>query len=227
MRNYAANPPVTSSATSYPRQDQSPTISRAIEPLELADWVESRLDRISGRWYQEMVRRDGLGDGALAEAVQDFLNLLVSFLPVLVGSHRDQVESTWAQACELFGTLAAKRGLAAGEVVEEFQILREAVIRLLYQDPPLAGRIPLSLREVLRLNRAIDKGVTHASVGHTDALFFSLFEGSGIPDTPPTGELVSEVESQVKAFRRELRLVLGRLPGEGFLEAPPEGPAQE
>jgi hypothetical protein len=101
--------------------------------------------------------------------------------------------------------------------VEEFQILREAVIRLLYQDPPLGGRVPLSLREVLRLNRAIDRGVTHASVGHTDALFFSLFEGSGIPDVPPAEELVVEVRAQLEVIRTELRSRLGRLPGEGFL----------
>jgi hypothetical protein len=223
MRNYAANPPTPSPATSYPRQDQNSHNLRAIEPLELADWVEGRLERISRRWYQEMVRRDGLGDGALAQAMRDFLDLLVSFLPALVGSHRKQVESTWAQATQLFGTLAAQRGLAAGEVVEEFQILREAMIRLLYEDPPLGGRLPLSLREVLRLNRAIDKGVTHASVGHTDALFFSLFEGSGIPDTPPADELVAEVDAQVRAFRAELRETLGgRLPGEGFLTNGPE-----
>ena len=223
MRNYAANPPTPSPATSYPRQDRHPHNLRAIEPVELAEWVEGRLERISRRWYQEMIRRDALGTGALAEAMRDFLDVLVSFLPVLVGSHRDQVESTWAEATELFGALGAQRGLSAGEVVEEFQVLREAVIRLLYQDPPLGGRLPLSLREVLRLNRAIDKGVTHASVGHTDALFFSLFEGSGIPDTPPNDELVAEVNAQVKAFRAELRETLGgRLPGEGFLDHTPE-----
>ena len=101
--------------------------------------------------------------------------------------------------------------------MEEFQLLREAVIRLLYQDPPLGGRVPLSLREVLRLNRAIDRGVTHASVGHTDAMFFSLFEGSGIPEVPPAEDLVIEVKTQLEVIRKDLRARLGRLPGEGFL----------
>ena len=90
------------------------------------------------------------------------------------------------------------------------------MIRLLYQDPPLGGRVPVSLREVLRLNRAIDRGVTHASIGHTDALFFSLFEGSGIPDAPPE-DLIAEVRDQLAGIREELRLKVGRLPGEGFL----------
>ena len=213
MRNYAADSRATRTATSYPPPEVPPTI----EPVELADWVESRLERIVKRWFQEMLRRDAFNNGQLADIMREFLELLVSFLPGLVGARRDQVDSTWAQAAELFGALAARRGLAAGEVVEEFQLLREAVIRLLYQDPPLGGRAPLSLREVLRLNRAIDRGVTHASVGHTDALFFSLFEGSGIPDAPPAEELVGEVRAQLEVIRRELRSRLGRLPGEGFL----------
>lgn len=217
MRKYAAESRATSTAASYPQLESTPILPRAIEPVELADWVESRLGRITKRWFQEMVRRDALNNGQLSEVMEEFLGLLVCFLPGLVGAQRNQVDSLWAQAAELFGALAARRGLAAGEVVEEFQLLREAVIRLLYQDPPLGGRVPLSLREVLRLNRAIDRGVTHASVGHTDALFYSLFEGSGIPDSPPADELVVEVKSQLEGIRTELRSQLGRLPGEGFL----------
>ncbi len=147
--------------------------------------------------------------------LDEFLELLVSFLPGVLGPYRDQVDPVWRQAAELFGATAARRGLAAGEVIEEFQILREAVIRLLYQEPPVAGRARMSLRDVLRLNRAIDRGVTHASVGHTDALFFSLFEGSGIPDSPPPAELVREVRAQLDAFRAELESILGRVPGAG------------
>jgi hypothetical protein len=217
MRNYAADPATTRTATSFSLPDPSPTVPRVIEPVELADWVESRLERITRRWIQELARREALGNAQMVEVMEEFVGLLVSFLPGLVGALRDQVDSVWAQAAELFGALAARRGLAAGEVVEEFQLLREALIRLLYQDPPLGGRVPLSLREVLRLNRAIDRGVTHASVGHTDALFFSLFEGSGIPESPPADELVEEVQDQLEAIRGELRSRLGRLPGEGFL----------
>ena len=217
MRSHAAEIPATKSAASYSSTEPSPDIVRALEPVELADWVESRLARISKRWSQDMARRDGLDDPQIAAVLEEFLELLVSFLPGLVGARRDHVDSLWAQASELFGALAARRGHAAGEVVEEFQLLREAVIRLLYQDPPLGGRVPLSLREVLRLNRAIDRGVTHASIGHTDALFFSLFEGSGIPDSPPRDELVLEVRTQLEAIRTDLRERIGRLPGEGFL----------
>ena len=181
--------------------------------MELSDWLEARLDRLSERWLGEVRGREADMSG-INGLLDEFLDLLVAFLPAVLGPHREQVEPLWSQASELFGAMAARRGLAAGEVIEEFQVLREAVIRLLYQEPPLAGRARLSLREVLRLNRAIDRGVTHASVGHTDALFFALFEGSGVPDVPPDGQIVGEVRAQLRELRSELRQTLGYVPGE-------------
>ncbi len=225
MRNYAAEPRSTRATPAY-SIPEAPSISepqraaaRSSDSVEIADWIEQRVDRLSERWCQEVRRR---GEGMHAEInglLDEFLELLVRFLPGVVGPYRDQVDPLWRQAAELFGATAARRGLAAGEVIEEFQILREAVIRLLYQDPPVAGRARLSLRDVLRLNRAIDRGVTHASVGHTDALFFSLFEGSGIPDSPPAEELVHEVRTQLAGLRAELQKILGRIPG-GDTHAP-------
>ena len=189
---------------------------RKIDPTEVSDWLEARLERISRRWLTEVHARYDRSGSRMNGLLEEFLGALVAFLPGLLGPHREQVEPLWTRAAELFGATAARRGLAAGEVIEEFQILREAVIRFLYQDPPLDGTARISLREILRLNRAIDRGVTHASVGHTDALFFSLFEGSGIPDTPPTNEMMAEVRSQLDELRRELREILGRVPGEAW-----------
>jgi len=172
-----------------------------------------RLPRITQRWLREVQSRYDSDAKGINGLLDEFLALLTGFLPGMIGPYREQVEPVWIRASALFGALAAKRGLAAGEVIEEFQILREAVVRLLYQEPPLAGRARVSLRDLLRLNRAIDMGVVHASVGHTDALFFSLFEGSGVPDVPPTAELVAEVRQQLRAIREELRSILGELPG--------------
>jgi hypothetical protein len=166
--------------------------------------VEARRDRLADRWLREIRSRYDRRANGVNELLAEFVDLLVSFLPAMLGPYRDQVDPLWVRGAELFGNVAARRGLAAGEVIEEFQLLREAVIRLLYQEPPLAGRVPISLRDVLRLNRAIDRGVTHASVGHTDALFFALFEGSGIPDVPPTAELRAEIQSQLDMLRSEL-----------------------
>jgi hypothetical protein len=183
-----------------------------VSPAEFAAWVEQRLPRLVHRWHREILSRYDATQGVNG-LLEEFLTLLAGFLPALLGPHRDQVEPVWIRASELFGAVAARRGLAAGEVIEEMQLLREAVIRLLYQDPPLGGRTRLSLREVLRLNRAVDTGVTHASVGHTDAMFFWLFEGSGIPDVPPTGELLTELRSQLGGIRADLSEILGHRPG--------------
>jgi len=185
--------------------------------LELSDWVERRLDRLADRWLREIQSRYDRSTEGINGLLKEFVDLLVRFLPAMLGPYRDQVEPLWIRGSELFGNVAARRGLAAGEVIEEFQILREAVIRLLYQEPPLDGQARVSLREILRLNRALDRGVTHASVGHTDALFFSLFEGSGVPDVPPTAELKAEIQSQLDALREELREAttparVGRMP---------------
>ena len=187
--------------------------SRKINPAEMAAWVEARLPRITERWLREVQNRYDMGTNGINGLLEEVLGVLAGFLPGMLGPYREQVEPLWIRASELFGAVAAKRGLAAGEVIEEFQILREVVIRFLYQDPPLAGRARVSLREVLRLNRAIDQGVTHASVGHTDALFFSLFEGSGIPDSPPSAALMEELRAQLDAIRGELEEIMGDPPG--------------
>ncbi|HSW30798.1 MAG TPA: hypothetical protein VLH75_15025 [Longimicrobiales bacterium] len=210
MTSITADPPLPPSPPTAPPVERS---IRRIKPVELAAWVEMRLPRITQKWLKEVQNRYDPGTRGLNGVLEEFLGLLASFLPGMLGPYREQVEPLWTRTSELFGAVAAKRGLAAGEVIEEVQILREVVIRLLYQDPPLAGRAPVSLREILRLSRAIDMGVTHSSVGHTDALFFSLFEGSGIPEAPPTSELVDELRQELEGIRQELRQILGDVPG--------------
>jgi len=198
------------------------SLERKVKPVELSVWVEMRLSRITQRWLREVQSRYDSDARGINGLLEEFLGLLTCFLPGMIGPYRDQVEPLWIRCSTLFGQMAAKRGLAAGEVIEEFQALREVVVRLLYQEPPLAGRARVSLRDLLRLNRAMDLGVVHASVGHTDALFFSLFEGSGVPDVPPTAELVAELRSQLHAIREELRGILGELPG-SWIEQTPKG----
>ncbi len=207
---------------SFRTSDVAPSVERKVKPLELSVWVEMRVPRITQRWLREVQSRYASDARGVNGLLEEFLELLTSFLPVMIGPYRDQVEPLWIRCSTLFGAMAAKRGLAAGEVIEEFQILREVVIRILYQEPPLAGRAKVSLRDLLRLSRAIDMGVVHASVGHTDALFFSLFEGSGVPEVPPTADLEKEVRSQLHAIREEVREILGELPGSWMGRAPNE-----
>jgi hypothetical protein len=138
------------------------------------------------------------------ELIQGFLELFLELLPVCLGPLRDQAEPLWLQTAELFGSFSAQRGLAAGEVIEEFQVLREAVIRLLWAAPPPLGSTRTALREALRLNRVLDRGVTQASVGHTDALFFALFQGSGVPEHL-TDDVRYELRHQLETIGHELR----------------------
>jgi len=167
----------------------------------MADWLRARHDALVRRWHLELCGRSTDLESEMKDLLEEFLDVLASLLPPMIGRFREQVEPLWIAAAELFGATAARRGLAAGEVIEEFQLLRHAIIRFLYADPPLGGDAMLSLREVLRLNRAIDRGVAHASVGHTDALFFALLEGSGVPHFPHDGPLVAEVRDQLAQLR--------------------------
>ena len=178
---------------------------KKLEPSELARWLEERADRIRDRWLSDISGRGGWTE-PVEELITEFFDLFVDMLPHGLGPFKDQVEPLWVQCAGLFGLMAAQRGLAAGEVIEEFQMLRDAVIRFLYAEPPVAGPLKISLRDLLRVNRFIDRGVTQASVGHTDALFFALFQGSGVSEGL-TAENVAEIREQLGVIRREFRQV--------------------
>jgi hypothetical protein len=185
---------------------------RTLEPVEFARWVQERDSRLAARWLSEVrARQAPLGEG-VEGLLSRFFSLLASMLPVTLGPYRDQLEPIWQQAAELYGSVAAQRGLAVGEAVDEFQILRELLIRELYTDPPGGGRIPIPLRDLLRVNRIIDRGVTQASVGHADVLFFALFQGSGVPEHLDE-EVTREVTAQLDAINHEFREVMGLLRG--------------
>ncbi len=199
-----------------PTAASQPTVSKSsphVRSEELSDWIERRIPFLRHRWLRELASRYDGDPAGVNLLLDDFIDTVLALLPAMVGPQREQIETAWLRCAELFGAVAARRGLAAGEVIDEFQLLREAVIRLLYQDPPLGGQV-LSLRDVLRLNRTIDSAVTHASVGHTDALFFALFQGSGIPDAPRVSEFMTEVRDELGSLRQEVVSMLGRLPGQ-------------
>jgi hypothetical protein len=50
--------------------------------------------------------------------------LLLDVITEMVGAPAE-VNSVWFHVCEHYGRMASTRGLAAGEVVEELQFLRE------------------------------------------------------------------------------------------------------
>jgi hypothetical protein len=178
-----------------------------LTPEEVSQWLEEHRDAIAGRWLIELGSRSEPADREVMALLDEFVHLLVSFLAPGMGAHRGQVETLLQQAAELYGNLGAHRRQAAGESVEEFQILRDVVVRFLYEDPPDGGVASLGLRDALRLSRLIDVGVTYTSIGHTDTLFFQLFHGTGVAEGP-TPALLSEVREQVSALREELGRLL-------------------
>lgn len=193
------------SAWPVPRDPAGPRIPPVthIEPAEFSRWLEDHAEPLGERWLVDVRGRATTSAEGVDELVESFMELFLRILPLTLGPHRHAAEALWIQLAELFGSFAAQRGLAAGEVIEEFQMLREAVIRLLWASPPVDEPSRMALREVLRLNRVLDRGVTHASVGHTDALFFALFQGSGIPESL-TDDVRYQLREQLQGMEAEV-----------------------
>jgi hypothetical protein len=142
--------------------------------------------------------------------VERQLRLIIDVLAAMIGPLRREAKPIWAQVTEHYGRIAAVRGLAAGEVVEEMQYLREVLIR--YLAPSIAALRPRqAMALLLRLNQLVDKGVAMAVVGYTDALVHTLLPGdgghsNGAPSVDPT-----ELQHQLDAIARGLESVTGAL----------------
>ena len=201
MRDFAQPAEIRSSQSPARSTYPSPSTHPAPETHHLGDWLEVQRGFLARYWFEEILHRVGM-DQEMERVLERFLNLLTQMIPGALDHRRSAVDPVWKSAAELYGALGAKRGLAAGDIVEEFQIVREAVVRILFQAPPARYGAALSLSDALRLNRFLDSGVTHASIGHTDGLFFALFHASGV-STVPTAKLVAEVEEQLDALERE------------------------
>jgi hypothetical protein len=180
---------------------------RASQPALLA------AGRVIAEMRDEMVSQwaDRLGDRMTAaptiprSTVERQFRLLFDVMAEMVGPLRREVNAVWYHVCEHYGRVASARGLAAGEVVEELQFLRELLIRELA--PILvAMRARQGMAIMLRLNRVIDKGVAVAVVGYTDALVATLFSQNGVP-LSSTDHDVAEVERQLDALEQELQSV--------------------
>ncbi len=175
---------------------------------QLQAWLEERRAEILDRWYAGLRagRARELQDDGLLRA---FLSHLTALLPHTLGSRREEAEELWQTSTHLYGTLAFLRGLVAGEVVEELELLREVILRLLLPRMAAPGGAEAGLlRDALLLNRVLDTGVVQASVAYVDDLIFAHLQGSGVP-APWTGELEEELRRQLENLEGE-RESLGR-----------------
>lgn len=179
-----------------------------LDALEMQAWVTASSKQIVARWLSEATKRFERRPRRLVELLGDFYETFVAILPEILGPHRRRVRPVWRRAANLYGELAAERGLAAGEVIEEFQVLRVSLIRVLYADSRMPPDVVPGMREVLRLNRLVDQGVTHASIGYTDSLVSALVAGSGVPESV-TDELLTRVSEQLHAIRSDFRDIVG------------------
>ncbi len=124
--------------------------------------------------------------------------LLIDVFGSMVGPLRRETKAIWSSVTELYGRHAASRGLAAGEVVEELQYLRELLIRFLA--PSIAALRPRQgMALLLRLNRLVDRGVAMAVVGYTDALVSELLPNR---DDGPPGRRTPEPEELTRSLNQ-------------------------
>ncbi len=142
------------------------------------------------------------------DLVERQLGLILDLIIESVGPLRREVGPVWRRACEQHGRAASLRGLAAGEVVEEFQHLRELLtLRLAASVIALRPRQALAL--MLRLHRLIDGGTASAVVGYTDALVATIFAQNGVPVPDPEVDGI-DLERHLVTIEQELAFLSRR-----------------
>jgi hypothetical protein len=189
--------------TIHPTRSSSPSL------LLVARGIAGVRDELVTTWAAWLASRQAGGQGLDAPTTERLLRLIVDLLVLMVGPLRREADETWFAAAELYGRLAALRGLSAGEVVEELQHLRELLARELadfFVALPLRQQLPT----VLRINRVVDTAVSSAVVGYTDALVASMFSREGVP--VPTADSVQEAVAQIAGLEAEVRLLAERSP---------------
>src|SRR5262245_29241540 len=86
-------------------------------------------DDLVAEWAAWIMRRMAQAHPHLLRPILERqLRLLADIVILLTGRVRRQAAQLWFDSCEYYGRAAAGRGLAAGEVVEELQHLRELLI---------------------------------------------------------------------------------------------------
>lgn len=159
-----------------------------------------------GRWIAWLGERITGTSSTPRDLVEAEFLLILDVFATMVGPLRREAKTIWNQVTELYGRHAATRGLAAGEVVEEMQYLRELLIRHLA--PAIAQLRPRqAMALLLRLNRLVDKGVAMAVVGYTDAMVATLLR-AGDDDRPPAVDGPATVRGRLELIRAELATIV-------------------
>jgi hypothetical protein len=166
--------------------------TRDVMVTEWADWLS---DRAGSRHIpREIVERE--------------FRLLIDSLIEMLGPLRGEAKSVWLHVTEHYGRMAAARGLAAGEVVDELQQLRYLLIKHIGASVA-AMRPRRAVTVFLRLNGIVDRGIATAVVSYTDALVASLLmtDRSTQPLTEASAE---DISRQLEALEAELVTISDR-----------------
>jgi hypothetical protein len=173
--------------------------------------IASSRNHLVRRWADWITQRTAQAPQFDRPTVERQLGLLIDIVIEMTAPLRRDAAQLWFDACEHYGRSAATRGLAAGEVVEEIQHLRELLIRELSE---IIAALPArhSMATVLRLNRQVDRGIAQAVVGYTDALVETLFSQRGVPVSAPesidteTLKRIEQLESDLARLREQHRV---------------------
>ncbi len=172
--------------------------------------MSSQRDAVVSQWSTWLGERATHSRSIDRQLVERQLGLILDVLITQVGPLRRETKTIWARVTRHYGRLAATRGLAAGEVVDEMQYLRELLIRFLA--PSIAALRPRQgMALLLRLNRLVDRGVGQAVVGYTDALVQSMLPPSD--DGPPREPLTLDpgtVGHELTEFADALAQIVAR-----------------
>ncbi len=178
--------------SSHPTQLAAAKATLDARDAMVAEWAEWLADRAGSRSIpRPLVERE-------------FRLVIDSFVEML-GPLRREAKTVWQHVTEHYGRMAAARGLAAGEVVEELQQLRVLLIK--YIGAFVAAMRPRRAVAVfLRLNGIIDSGIASGVVGYTDALVASLLM-TDRSTQPLTEANADDLGRQLDALESELSII--------------------
>lgn len=169
--------------------------------------LEEKRDDLVVQWADWLLMRMSQATTLDRPTIERQLALLLDIVIEMAGPLRRQIEELWFDACDAYGRTAAARGLAAGEVVEEIQHLRELLIHHLAETIAALPARHL-MAAVLRLNRSLDRGIAHAVVGYTDVLVETLLEQRGVvldasePGNNTVHQRLDQLEEELATYKR-------------------------
>jgi hypothetical protein len=175
--------------------------------LAVAKAIADAREDMVGEWTEWLTER-AAGGSLPANLVDRELRLVIETLVEMLGPLRREAKLLWDDVMEHYGRVGAARGLAAGEVVDEIQQLRVLLIKHI-GTAVAAMRPRRAVAVFIRLSNVVDRGISQAVVGYTDALVTSLMltERSGTALTAHSSE---EYQQTLHRLENDLAAIAAR-----------------